>query len=305
MPPVRNPEPHEADKVTVVIIPGHGGSMMQWRLSPWTLGLAVAAVLAVLGAALLVLGTDLKQRADLARALELKEANLRVASDLSQGRSALLRVAKLEAELRHMLKFKNEKALLKGQAVGGPSEEDVQHLAQLLDDAPQEAVAQVDHSMADLMAAASDREKRYDEIRRYVLRRSTLMAARPTAWPVHGWISSGFGDRTNPVTAKAGFHTGVDIANDTGTPIHCTADGVVAFAGWEGGYGKLVVVNHGNGYSTYYGHLSEIKAAVGKPVKRGDVMGLMGATGNTTGPHLHYEIRLFGAAVDPTKYMEE
>jgi len=302
---MKQQEPHEADKLTLVIIPGHGGSMLQWRLSPWTLGLAVALLMGVLGAALLVLGADLKQRADLARAQELKQANLRVAQDLAQGRDALLRVAKLEADLRHMLKFKTEKALLKGQAVGGPSAEDVKRLAELLDDAPQQAVQQTEASVATLMSAAADREKRYDEIRHYVLKRSTLMAARPSSWPVHGWISSGFGDRTNPVTNKAGFHTGVDIANDTGTPIHVTADGVVAFAGWEGGYGKLVVVNHGNGYSSYYGHLSEIRAAVGKAVKRGDVVGMMGATGNTTGPHLHYEIRLYGAAIDPTKYMEE
>lgn len=303
MTPLR--EPHEADKLTVVIIPGHGGSMLQWRLSAWALGLIVALAVALLGACVLVLGTDLKQRADLAKAQELKQANLRVAADLAQGRAALMRVAVLESELRHMLKFKNEKALLKGQAVGGPTDEDVKELAALLDDAPQAAVQRNEASMADLMSAAADREKRFDEIRRYVLKRSTLMAARPSAWPVHGWISSGFGDRTNPVTAKAGFHTGVDIANDTGTPIRVTADGVVSFAGWEGGYGKLVVVNHGNGYSTYYGHLSEIKAAVGRPLKRGDVVGLMGATGNTTGPHLHYEIRLYGAAIDPTKYMEE
>jgi murein DD-endopeptidase MepM/ murein hydrolase activator NlpD len=298
-------EPHEADKLTVVIIPGHGGSMLQWRLSPWALGLLVMVLVALLGAAVLVLGTDLRQRADLAKAQELKQANLRVAADLAQGRAALMRVARLEAELRHMLKFKNEKALLKGQAVGGPSDEDVQKLAQLLDEDPQEAVSRNEASMADLMKVAADREKRFDEIRHYVLRRSTLMAARPATWPVRGWISSGFGDRTNPVTAKNGFHTGVDIANDTGTPIRATADGVVSFAGWEGGYGKLVVVNHGNGYSTYYGHLSEIKAAVGRPLKRGEVVGLMGATGNTTGPHLHYEIRLYGASIDPTKYMEE
>ena len=156
-----------------------------------------------------------------------------------------------------------------------------------------------------LMQTANEREKRFDEIKKYVRKRSTLLASRPTVWPVRGWISSPFGDRTNPVTGKDGFHTGVDIANDAGTVIRATADGEVAFAGWEGGYGKLVVVNHGNGFSTYYGHLSEIRAAVGRKVQRGQVVGLMGATGNTTGPHLHYEIRLYGAAVDPTKYMQD
>jgi len=298
-------ERHVSDKLTVVIIPGHGGSMFQWRLHPWLLGLAALATLALLSAAAFVVTRDVKQREDLARAAELKQANLAVAMDLAQGRDALVRVAKLEGELRHMLAFKNEKALLKGDAIGGPTEEDVQKLGEMLDEAPAKAEDDIHASVKELQQQARQREKSVNEILQYVRSRSTLLASRPDVWPVHGWITSGFGDRTNPVTARAGFHTGVDIANDTGTPIHCTADGTVSYAGWEGGYGKLVVVNHGNGYSTYYGHLSEIKAAVGGRVKRGDVVGLMGATGNTTGPHLHYEVRIYGAPVDPVKYMEE
>jgi murein DD-endopeptidase MepM/ murein hydrolase activator NlpD len=298
-------QPEGGERLTVVVIPGHGSSMFQWRIHPVALALLILSLVAVLSGAFLVLGRDLKQRTDLARAAELKQANLRVAADLARGREALLRVAKLETELRRMLKFKTEKALLKGQAIGGPTDEDVQKLAQLLEDNPEDAATGVEHSMVDLMQAAREREKKFDEIRKYVRKRSTLLASRPTVWPVRGWISSGFGDRNNPVTGKSGFHTGVDIANDQGTPIHCTADGEVSFAGWEGGYGKLVVVNHGNGFSTYYGHLSEIKAGVGQHVVRGQVVGNMGATGNTTGPHLHYEIRLYGASVDPTKYMED
>ncbi len=298
----RSPEP---DKLTVVVIPGHGGSMFQWRVSPLALGLLLLLLAALVGGAFLVLGRDLKQRHDLARAAELKQANLRVAADLARGREALLRVAKLEAELRRMLKFKTERALLKGQAVGGPTDEDVKKLAELLEGSPEEAVRDVERSMVDLMQAAREREKRFDEIRRYVRKRSTLLASRPTVWPVRGWISSGFGDRSNPVTGKSGFHSGVDIANDHGSPIRASADGEVSFAGWEGGYGKLVVVNHGNGFSSYYGHLAEIKVGVGQRVVRGQVIGAMGATGNTTGPHLHYEIRLYGASVDPTKYMED
>jgi murein DD-endopeptidase MepM/ murein hydrolase activator NlpD len=288
----------------VVVIPGHGGSMFQWRLSTLGLVLLLLVVAGTLLGAFLVLTRDLKQRHDLARASEMREANLRVAADLARGREALLRVAKLEAELRRMLKFKTEKALLKGQAVGGPTDEDVQHLAELLQEEPETAVRDVERSMVELMQAAREREKRFDEIKNYVRKRSTLLASRPTLWPVRGWISSAFGDRNNPVTGKNGFHTGVDIANDAGTAIRAAADGEVSFAGWEGGYGKLVAVKHGNGFTTYYGHLSEIKAAVGRKVKRGQVIGLMGATGNTTGPHLHYEVRLYGASVDPTKYMQ-
>jgi murein DD-endopeptidase MepM/ murein hydrolase activator NlpD len=279
--------------------------MFQWRLSPWFLGLLLLVFGALLGIAAWIVGRDAKARLDYAKAAQLKAANERVALDLAHGREALIRVAKLETELRRMLKFKTEKALLKGQAIGGPTDEDVQRLSQLLEQAPDEAVQDTEHSMVDLMQAAQEREKRFEEIRRYVRKKSSLLASRPSSWPVRGWVSSGFGDRDSPLTGAKGFHTGVDIANDMGSPIHATADGEVSFAGWEGGYGKLVVVRHGNGYSTYYGHLSEIKAAVGRSIKRGDVVGLMGATGNTTGPHLHYEVRVFGAAVNPAKYLED
>ena len=301
------PKPNNVqnDKLTLVVIPGDGSSMFQWRLSGWLLGVLALAFAGLIGMAAYIVGRDAKARVDYEKAAELRAANERVALDLAHGRDALLRVSKLEGELRRMLKFKTEKALLKGEAVGGPTDEDVQHLAELLDKAPDDAVREAESSMVELMQAASEREKKFEEIRRYVRKRSTLMASRPTSWPVRGWISSDFGDRHSPLTGKQGFHTGVDIANDMGSPIRATADGEVSFAGWEGGYGKLVVVNHGNGYSTYYGHLSEIKAAIGKPVKRGDVVGLMGATGNTTGPHLHYEVRVFGAAVNPAKFLED
>jgi murein DD-endopeptidase MepM/ murein hydrolase activator NlpD len=298
-------EPNDSDKLTVVVIPSHGGSMFQWRLSGWLLVVVAAMVLAVVGLAVAIVARDVKARLDYARIQELKAANQRVAADLVRGREALVRVARLETELRRMLKFKTEKSLLKGQAIGGPTDEDVQHLAELLDRAPDEAVRNVERSMVDLMQASQEREKRFEDIRKYVRKKSTLLASRPNAWPVRGWISSGFGDRNSPLTGRQGFHTGVDIANDMGSPIHATADGQVTYAGWEGGYGKLVVVSHGNGYSSYYGHLSEIKAAVGRQVKRGEVLGLMGATGNTTGPHLHYEVRVFGAAVNPSQYMED
>ncbi len=301
----RNAPSSENKDLTVVLIPGHGGDIFQWRLSPWLAGLMGLALLTLIGVAVAIVARDARARQNYARARELRLANERVAADLSHGREALLRVANLEAELRRMLKFKTEKALLHGPAIGGPSPEDVQHLSELLETAPDDAVRDVERSMVDLMQAAREREKKFDEIRRYVAKKSTLAASRPTSWPVRGWISSGFGDRNSPLTGKQGFHTGVDIANDMGSPIHATADGEVAFAGWEGGYGKLVIVRHGSGYSTYYGHLSEIKAAVGKTIRRGDVVGLMGATGNTTGPHLHYEVRLYGAAINPSKFLAD
>ena len=294
----------EENSVTLVVIPHHGASLFQWRLPRSVWFLLLFAVLTLLGSAAWVVTQHIRYSTELSRLSSERESNKKVAAEFAKGREAVMRIARLELELRTMLKFKSEKSLLSSDNVGGPSEEDVKHLTQLLDDQAAQAAEKASVDMEALMISAKQREKSFSEIRKYVDHKRSMLAAKPTAWPVRGWISSGFGSRVSPLSGEKGYHTGVDIANDMGTPVRATADGRVAYAGWEGGYGKLVVVEHGHGFSTYYGHLSEIKAAVGQTVRRGATLGLMGQTGDATGPHVHYEVRVYGAAVDPTKYME-
>ncbi len=131
------------------------------------------------------------------------------------------------------------------------------------------------------------------------------MVAIPSAKPVATAISltSGFGVRSDPFRGGAAMHGGVDIPGPIGTPIYATADGIVGRTGWVGGYGNLVELDHGKGIQTRYGHLSSIKAVAGTRVKRGDLIGLMGSTGRSTGSHLHYEVRLDGRAVNPTPFL--
>jgi murein DD-endopeptidase MepM/ murein hydrolase activator NlpD len=127
--------------------------------------------------------------------------------------------------------------------------------------------------------------------------------AQPSLWPVNGVLRSSFGGRSDPFSGEGTFHTGVDLEAATGTPVHVTADGVVTSAGWSGAYGKLVVVDHGNGIETYYAHLSQFLVVAGEEVQRGQVIALSGGTGRVTGPHMHYEVRLRGTPVNPYKYL--
>jgi murein DD-endopeptidase MepM/ murein hydrolase activator NlpD len=127
--------------------------------------------------------------------------------------------------------------------------------------------------------------------------------ARPSLWPVTGLLRSSFGGRSDPFSGEGAFHTGIDLAAPVGTPVHVTADGVVASACWNGAYGKLVIVNHGNGLDTYYAHLSQFLIVPGQEVRRGEVIALSGATGRATGPHMHYEVRLHGTPINPYKYL--
>ena len=123
--------------------------------------------------------------------------------------------------------------------------------------------------------------------------------------PVFGDIdmSSPFGMRMDPFVKAPAIHTGVDMRGDTGDPVRATATGTVTTAGVNGGYGKMVEIDHGNGLSTRYGHLSAIDVSVGQSVRIGQTIGKIGSTGRSTGPHLHYETRVDGEAVDPQKYL--
>lgn len=127
---------------------------------------------------------------------------------------------------------------------------------------------------------------------------------RPSVWPVEGRLESGFGGRRNPFGGGSyEFHSGQDIDAAWGTPVIAGASGKVAFVGWQHGYGQLVVIDHGGGLTTRYGHLSAIAAAVGQVITRGEFLGRVGSTGRSTGPHLHYEVRINDEPVNPLQYL--
>ena len=125
----------------------------------------------------------------------------------------------------------------------------------------------------------------------------------PNLWPVEGQITGSFGERTDPFNGEGAFHTGVDIAAAVGQAVMAPADGTVIFADFMGGYGRAVMVDHGHGISTRFGHLSNFAVTPGQHVRRGDVIGYVGLSGRSTGPHLHYEVRINDTPVNPYKYL--
>jgi murein DD-endopeptidase MepM/ murein hydrolase activator NlpD len=141
--------------------------------------------------------------------------------------------------------------------------------------------------------------------RAQVDRLNRTLAQVPYRKPVVGEVefTSGFGIRSDPFLGRPAMHTGLDFRASTGDPVRATANGKVVSAGWSGGYGRMIEIDHGNGLSTRYGHLSEINVKIGEQVKIGQVIGEVGSTGRSTGPHLHYETRIDGEAVDPQKFL--
>jgi murein DD-endopeptidase MepM/ murein hydrolase activator NlpD len=141
--------------------------------------------------------------------------------------------------------------------------------------------------------------------RAQVERLNRTLALVPYRKPVIGEVefTSGFGVRTDPFLGRPAMHTGLDFRASMGDPIRATANGKVVSSGWAGGYGRMVEIDHGNGLSTRYGHMSEIHVKVGDQIKIGQMIGAVGSTGRSTGPHLHYETRIDGEAVDPQKFL--
>ena len=131
----------------------------------------------------------------------------------------------------------------------------------------------------------------------------TQLADAPSMWPIEGPVTSTFGEREDPFNGEGAFHSGVDISSAYGRPIIAPADGVVTFADFLGGYGKALMIDHGHGISTRYGHLSGFAVTSGEHVHRGDLIGYVGLSGRSTGPHLHYEVRINDTPVNPYKYL--
>jgi murein DD-endopeptidase MepM/ murein hydrolase activator NlpD len=152
-------------------------------------------------------------------------------------------------------------------------------------------------TLASKMSRLEENMRAYEEILRQ-------HGYTPTIWPVNGTLEGGFGGRRNPFGGPGyEFHTGQDIEAPMGTPVIAGARGQVSFVGWQNGYGQLVVIDHGGGLSTRYGHLSHIDVDLGQSVSRGQLLGKVGSTGRSTGPHLHYEVRINDQPVNPLQYL--
>ena len=174
--------------------------------------------------------------------------------------------------------------------------------------AAQEA-ANEEAQLSQIRSRKADAEKELQQVSDAIaaqLRGSTGVSGAPGGCefrPAPGPIVSGFGSRENPIGGGTGVHTGVDIAAPMGTPIRACKAGRVVIAGWQGGYGNAVVLDHGGGMGTLYGHQSSMAVSVGQTVASGQVIGYVGSTGNSTGPHLHFEVRIGGTPVNPIPYL--
>ena len=163
----------------------------------------------------------------------------------------------------------------------------------------------VSSKLDNMSAEATKHEQSLQELQEYFQDQKSLLASAPSIWPARGFVTSDFGHRLDPYTAARVMHKGLDIAAQPGTSVVAPADGTVVFASTEGGYGNVLVIDHGYGIKTRYGHLQQILVKAGQKIHRGDKVALSGNTGRSTGPHVHYEVRVNGIPQNPRKFILE
>ncbi len=170
-------------------------------------------------------------------------------------------------------------------------------------DAGPSGLVQTENTLAELERQVQFQKQSFAEIEFYMKQQENVLNHTPSIWPVGGWVSSNFGIRNDPFTGKRVMHKGMDIVAPPGTPIIAAANGKVIFAGVKGGHGKVVEIDHGYGYSTFYGHCQSIRVTYGTKVQRGQTIATVGRTGKTTGYHLHYGVKISGSWVNPRQYI--
>ena len=293
-------------RYTLVLADRTTGVVRRFTISlrPFVIGAVATVALPILigtGAALKA-KHDVKTLYASAATLELENANYRAATEQLAGQIMALQTAMSDlgakAALDPSLQNSMDKlpAVVKNRAMGGPTATAALALVTPGLSSPENTFG----LLKDLLTGLEDR---LQTVRTDVDTRNQLAAATPSIWPTHGWLSSTAGNRTDPFTGERDFHPGLDISADKGDSVYATADGTIVNASPAGNYGNLVIIDHGYGLETRYGHLSAFKVKQGQTVKRGDLIGLVGATGRATGAHLHYEVRANGRILNPLQLL--
>ncbi len=246
------------------------------------------------------------------RAFELDRLRVETETQKSQIRFFSGRIEDLEKQLSKLKDFDKKIRIIanleKGQesttmlGMGGPSPSDIREKLKS-DKDDNGLVRQMKTDVDRLRSEASSQEESLSELEKLLNEKRETLVHTPSIWPATGWVTSGFGFRTDPFTGLTQMHEGIDISNRVGTPVLTPADGIISDAGNDLVHGRMLVVSHGFAMTTRYSHLSKVVVRVGQKVKRGDKVAEVGVTGRTTGPHLHYEVKLNGISANPMRYI--
>lgn len=299
---------------TILIFPGDGSRIRQFKIPHSVLKGVLLFSISLFIILLFIVHDYVYVRHKAKEAILLKEENYQqmlklkyFAGRVSALESQLEKLKQLEVKLRTIMGSSKRNGLDMGkEEVGGSGGFTKDYSFDFSEERSPDTLAKnLDIRIDQLKKEIADSEGKLQQIFQDIIERRSIIASTPSIWPVRGWITSEFGYRYNPFTSSKQFHEGIDIAADRGTPVRAVADGIVASISSDAELGNNIIINHGFGISTRYAHLSQISVKVGQKVKKGEIIGKVGSSGLTTGPHLHYEVRMNGIAMNPRKYLLE
>jgi murein DD-endopeptidase MepM/ murein hydrolase activator NlpD len=297
---------------TLIVVPDHDSKVRRYRIQRSMLT-QVAAVALFMGGLAVAAGVHYFQVArDAAENRILREENLSLRGQVKSIReridhigTTLDRVERFDQKLRAITLLSDpQRNLAMGPTASEPGTQvpataNNQFARLTSSDSARALSSRLDK----ISVEATRQEQSLQELTAYFQDQKSLLASVPSIWPARGWVTSDFGQRVDPYTADRMMHAGLDIAAEHGKAIYAPSDGMVVFAGPEGGYGNVIVIDHGYGIKTRFGHLAQISVKSGERIKRGQHVGSIGNTGRSTGPHLHYEVRVNGIPQNPRKFI--
>ena len=305
------------DEFTIVIFPGSLSTPRKLRLPKRLVKISIlvsfVVLIGVLGSSFYFIQQYLKLQDSETELVKLRrESKIRkirvekFAQQVKNFETEMVRLERFEKKLRVITALENSpRSIEKNWGVGGPYGLSTNSFTTAMGRGAANMVEQLSNGLGHLGKQAKIQSISFQELDNFFKNQKSLLSSTPSIWPTRGWVTSGFGFRKSPFTGLREKHEGWDIAARNGAPVLTTADGVVVVEGREYGYGNLVEIDHGYGLVTRYGHNSKHLVKVGDRVKRGQVVVLVGNTGRSTGPHLHYEVLLNGVPVNPKNYILE
>ncbi len=290
---------------TILVLSDTPSRARQWHLGERGLRVALfGGALAILTIASLVIYSLTVQLdvAEHARLRETVKAQRRVATRLETLAQEVTRLRTFDHQIRRLAGMEEVQSLM---AMGGGTLELGKALAAGEQAEYEQLVERLYQDLQRLEREVALRAESLEAVTTYLTQQKNRLAATPSIWPTQdeGYVSSSYGHRASPFTGRRQMHTGIDIAAPRGTSILAAADGVVTFSGRMAGYGRVIVVTHGFGFKTFYGHNQKNKVRKGERVKRGQVIGTVGNSGYSTGSHLHYEVLVKDRTINPLKYI--
>jgi len=301
-----------------MLIPERSSQVKKWMISQKTIhagliGVALVLVFVIFSTVVMVQHFVQKEKFDeTSLRNQYLESQLHfLQNKVNRADSTLVRIQNFEQKLRVITQVNTqpqtngigpisdeEESLFKSNGV-----DQSQMLAMVTTGPKYSGIESLELNVDQVHKKAALQEQSLQELYELLKDQHSLLSSTPSIAPVRGIYSSGFGYRISPFTGSRTLHTGIDLSAPIGTPVKAPADGIVTKVENDPGYGKVLVISHGYGFSTLYGHNSKINVKVGQKVKRGDVISEVGNTGRSTGAHLHYEVRVNGVEVNPTKYI--